>query len=188
MKRRGVLTDSHLCWRYHIDYISSKISNKHHCQAYQYSLKALSFLNWAVYFLWFDYMGQICQFEFKQIPKAAKTNPSLSFSDRKSHAIPLFARSGVLPLNILPSSFQNCLIQCSSVRGTRSTLVMPGFQLQVIIISSLRYLHPINNYYLFLKVVRKFGIKFLFSYANSAKTQRFWRLKRYMVCCYKRHY
>ena len=109
MKYLGVLIDSNLSWRYHIDYISSKINKGvgiitrlrhfvprstlltiYHSLIEQYISYGL--IAW----------GQAANSSLNKILTLQKRALLLMyFSDRRAHAIPLFVRSGVLALNML---------------------------------------------------------------------------------------
>ena len=92
------------------------------------------------------------------------------FSDRRAHIIPLFVKSGVLPLNMLylkysailmhvisnnraPSKISELFV-CSNMIHSHYTRFLP----RVIFMS--RNLDSIRYYYLFLEVVYEFGTKF----------------------------
>ena len=70
VKYLGVLIDSHLSWRYHIDYISSKISKGvgiiARLRHYVPISTLLSFLNRTIHFLWTNCMGTSYQFKSEQ--------------------------------------------------------------------------------------------------------------------------
>ena len=82
VKYLGVLIDSHPSWRYHIDYIWSKISKEvgittrlnNFLPTSNSLIKALSFLNRTVLFLWTNCMGTSCQFKSGQNSNIAKTS------------------------------------------------------------------------------------------------------------------
>ena len=109
MKYLGVLIDSHLSWRYRKDYISSKIGRGVGIIVrIRYFVPASTLLKiyrsliepYISYGLiaW----GQADNSSLNKIPILQKRALRLMyFSDRRAHAIPLFVRSGVLPLNML---------------------------------------------------------------------------------------
>ena len=127
-------------------------------------------------------MGTSCQFKSQQNSNIPKTSSTVNvlLTDSRAHAIHLFVRSGVLPLNILYFKYSAILMHdISNIRTpskflnlssvlTRSTLLTPHFLRQVIFMS--RDLDSTSYYYLFLEVVSEFGTKFLLRYVNSAKT------------------
>ena len=82
VKYLGVLIDSHLSWRYHIDYISSKISKGvgiiARLRHYVPTSTLLSFLNRTIHFLWTNCMGTSCQFKSEQNCSIAKTSSTVN--------------------------------------------------------------------------------------------------------------
>lgn len=106
VKYLSVLIDSHLSWRYHIDYISSKISKGvgiiARLRHYVPTSTLLSFLNRTIHFLWTNCMGTSSSSNLNKILILQKRGLRLMyFSDSRAHAIPLFVRSSVLSLNML---------------------------------------------------------------------------------------
>ena len=105
----GVLIDSHLSWRYHIDYISSKISKgvgiiarlRHFVPTSTLLKIYLSLMEPHISYGLTSW-GQAANSSLNKILILQKRALRLMyFSDRRAHAIPLFVRSGVLPLNML---------------------------------------------------------------------------------------
>ena len=104
-----VLTDSHLSWRYHIDYISSKISKGvgiiakiSHFVPTSTLLKLFRSLIEPYISYGLTAWGQATNSKLNKILILQKRALRLMyFSDRRAHAIPLFVRSSVLPLNML---------------------------------------------------------------------------------------
>ena len=109
MKYFGVLNDSHLYWRYHIDYISSKISKgvgiiarlRHFVptstllKLYRSSIEP--YISYGL-----TAWGQAANSSLNKI--LILQTPALwlmYFSDSRAHIIPLFVRSGVLVRNML---------------------------------------------------------------------------------------
>ena len=82
VKYLDVLIDSHLSWRYHIDYISSKISKGvgiiARLRHYVPTITLLSFLNRTIHFLWTNCMGTSCQFKSEQNCSIAKTSSTVN--------------------------------------------------------------------------------------------------------------
>ena len=110
VKYLGVLIDSHLSCRYHIDYISSKISKGvgiiarlRHLVSTSTLLKIYGSLIEPYIFYGLIAWGQAANSSLKKkgiiLQKWALR--LMYFSDRRIHAIPLFVRFGVLPLNML---------------------------------------------------------------------------------------
>ena len=77
-----VLTDSHLSWRYHIDYISSKISKGvgiiARLRHYVPTSTLLSILNRTIHFLWTNCTGTSYQFKSEQNSNIAKTSSTVN--------------------------------------------------------------------------------------------------------------
>ena len=109
VKYLDVLIDSHLSWRYHIDYISSKISKGVGIMARLSNSVPTSTLLKINRSLIEPYIshgliawGQAANSSLNKILILQKRALRLMyFSDRRAHAIPLFVRSSVLPLNML---------------------------------------------------------------------------------------
>ena len=109
VKYLDVLIDSHLSWRYHIDYISSKISKGVGIMARLSNsvptstlLKINRSLIEPYIFYGLIAWGQAANSSLNKILILQKRALRLMyFSDRRAHAIPLFVRSSVLPLNML---------------------------------------------------------------------------------------
>ena len=106
VKYFGVLIDSNLSWGYHIDYISSKISKG------VASLPGLGIMCLPVP-SYSSLIGPYISYGLTAWGQAASSNLDkililqkralrlMYFSDSRANAIPLFVRSGVLPLNML---------------------------------------------------------------------------------------
>ena len=104
VKYLGVLIDSHLSLRYHIDYISSKISKGVGIIARLWHLVSTSTLLKIYCSLIEPYIfyGLIAWGQAATSIILQKWALRLMyFSDRRMHAIPLFVSFGVLPLNML---------------------------------------------------------------------------------------
>ena len=109
VKYLDVLIDSHLSWRYHIDYISSKISKGVGIMARlsnSVPTSTLLKINRSLIEPYISYgliaWGQAANSSLNKILILQKRALRLMyFSDRRAHAIPLFVRSSVLPLNML---------------------------------------------------------------------------------------
>ena len=109
VKYLGVLIDSHLSWRYHIDYISSKINKGvgiiarlRHLVFTSTLLKIYGSLIEPYISYGLTAWGQAASSNLNKILILQKWALRLMyFSDRRIHAIPLFVRFGVLPLNML---------------------------------------------------------------------------------------
>ena len=103
------MVDSHLSWRYHIDYISSKISKGEGIIArlrHFVPTSTLLRLYRSLTELYISYgltaWGQAASSNLNKVLMLQKRALRLMyFSDSRAHAIPLFVRSGVLPLNML---------------------------------------------------------------------------------------
>ena len=109
MKYLGILVDSYLSWRYHIDYISSKISQgvgiisrlRHFLPT-----STLLRIHRSLIEPYISYglaaWGQAAASHLNKILLLQKRALRLMyFSDSRTHAIPLFVSSGLLPLNML---------------------------------------------------------------------------------------
>ena len=109
VKYLSVLIDSHLSWRYHIYYISSKISKGVGIIARLRLFVPTSTLSKLYRSLIEPYIsygltgwGQPANSILSKILMLQKQALRLMyFSDRRAQVIPLFVRSGVLPLNML---------------------------------------------------------------------------------------
>ena len=122
-------------------------------------------------------MGTSCKIEFEQSFTLQKQALRLMyFSDSRAHAIPLFVRSGVLPLNMLYFKYTAILMHNITTDYAPSKIselficsdqIHSDFQLQVIF--TFRDPGSTNYYYLFLGLVREFGTKFPLSYASKTK-------------------
>ena len=81
VKYLGVI-DSHLSWRYHIDYISSKISKGvgiiARLRHYVPTSTLLSILNRTIHFLWTNCTGTSYQFKSEQNSNIAKTSSTVN--------------------------------------------------------------------------------------------------------------
>ena len=103
------MIDSHLSWRYHIDYISSKISKGvgitarlRHFVPTSTLLKLYRSLIEPYISYGLTAWGQAANSNLNKVLILQKQALQLMyFSDSRAHAIPLFVRSGVLPLNML---------------------------------------------------------------------------------------
>ena len=82
MKYLGVLIDSLFSWRYHIDYISSKISKGvgiiARLRHYVPTSTILSILNQTIHFLWTNCIGTSYQFKSEQNSNIAKTSSTVN--------------------------------------------------------------------------------------------------------------
>ena len=130
MKYLGVLIDSHLSWRYHIDDISSKISKEVGIIARLRHFVPTSALLTIYRSLIERYIS------YGLIAWGQAANPSLNkililqkralrlmcFSDTRAHTIPLFVRSGVLPLNMLYFKYSAILMHDISNNRARSKI------------------------------------------------------------------
>ena len=106
IKYLGILIDSHLTWKHHIDHIAIKISRtigliskiqhfvpKHTLINIYRSLVA-PYLSYGL-IVW----GQACKSYLDKLLKLQKRALRfIYFSDRNQHAIPLFSDAGILPL------------------------------------------------------------------------------------------
>ena len=126
VKFLGVLIDKNLTWRPHIDYIASKISKivgiiarlRHHVH-----LNTLLQIYCSLIFPYTLYgvpvWGQVSQCDFKKILTLQKRALRLIFfSSKKSHAIPLFVASSILPINMLYFETVSTTMHDASTRST----------------------------------------------------------------------
>ena len=106
IKYLGILIDSHLTWKHHIDHIAIKISRtigliskiRHfvpkHTLINIYRSLVAPYLSYGL-IVW----GQACKSYLDKLLKLQKRGPRfIYFSDRNQHAIPLFSDAGILPL------------------------------------------------------------------------------------------
>ena len=106
IKDLGILIDSHLTWKHHIDHIAIKISRtiglisklRHfvpkHTLINIYRSLVAPYLTYGL-IVW----GQACKSYLDKLLKLQKRALRfIYFSDRNQHAIPLFSDAGILPL------------------------------------------------------------------------------------------
>ena len=126
VKFLGVLIDKNLTWRPHIDHIASKISKivgifarlRHHVP-----LNTLLQIYRSLIFPYTLYgvpvWGQASQCDFKKILTLQKRALCLIFfSSKRSHAIPLFVASNILPIDMLYFETVSTIMHDVSTRST----------------------------------------------------------------------
>ena len=126
VKFLGVLIDKNLTWRPHIDHIASKISKivgiiarlRHHVP-----LNTLLQIYRSLIFPYTLYgvlvWGQASQCDLKKILILQKRALRLIFfSSKRSHAIPLFVASNILPINMLYFQTVSTIMHDVSTRST----------------------------------------------------------------------
>ena len=149
-----VLTDSHLSWRYHIDYISSKISKGvgiiakiSHFVPTSTLLKLFRSLIEPYISYGLTAWGQATNSKLNKILILQKRALRLMyFSDSRANPIPLFVRSGVLPLNML--YFKYSAILMHDISNKRAPSKISGLFVRSSMIDS-RYtiFSSTGNYY-----------------------------------------
>ena len=109
MKYLGLLIDSNLSWKYHINYISTKISKSIGLIAklrHYVPKETLLTLYWALIHPYLNYgvaiWGQTSKSLFDKLLRLQKrTLRLIFFKDNKQSAIPLFVKTMIPPLNIM---------------------------------------------------------------------------------------
>ena len=109
MKYLGVLIDSHLSWKFHVDYVASKLSEivgiiarlRHFVPFYSlpriYQSLMYPFLKYGL-IAW----GEAAQTHLNELLLFQKRPLRfLNFSKTRTHAVPLFISSKILPVNML---------------------------------------------------------------------------------------
>ena len=109
VKYLGVLIDNHLSWKYHIDYIPSKLSKVIGVIARLRHFVPFPTLHSIYQSLMFPYLsyslvvwGQAPQSHLNKILVLQKRALRIMyFSNSRAHAVPLFVSANILPLNLL---------------------------------------------------------------------------------------
>ena len=96
IKYLGVLIDQNLSWRNDLNYVIIK-NNREILRSPYCPYKYLQFFNFSLYNLWTHCLGQCIQCLFKQ----KQVLRLIYFTDRREHAIPLFAKAKILPVMFL---------------------------------------------------------------------------------------
>ena len=109
VKFLGVLIDKNLTWKYHIDYVASKIirvvgiiSRLRHCVPLNTLIQIYHSLIFPYTYYGIAAWGQAAQVYLRNVFILQKrTLRRMFFAGNRSHVIPLFVSVNVLPLNIL---------------------------------------------------------------------------------------
>ena len=109
VKYLGVLIDSHLSWKFHIDYVASKLSKIVGIIARLRHLVPFNTLLSIYQSLMFPYLtfglsawGQAAQLHLNKLLLLQKRAIRfMNFSKPRTHAVPLFISSKILPINML---------------------------------------------------------------------------------------
>lgn len=139
-KYLGLLIDSNLTWKSHIDYVSLKLSRivgiiarlrhfvpKHTLERIYYAL-VHPYLNYGI-----SVWGQACKTHLNHLLVLQKRVLRLmNFANFRDHAIPFFINSGILPINFL--YFYNIACNMHDVVNNRSPLTYPHYLLVLVII------------------------------------------------------
>ena len=87
VKYLEVFIDSHLSWKFHIDYVAFKL-----CKIVGIIVADVSVFN-----IWFKCLGSGCSLTLLQ----KRVIRFMNFSKPRTHAVPLFISSKILPINML---------------------------------------------------------------------------------------
>ena len=128
VKYLGVLIDSHLSWKFHIDYVAFKLSKivgiiAHLRHFSQFNTLLSIYQSLMLRYLTFGLSawGQAAQLHFNKLLLLQKrTIRFMNFSKPRTHAVPLFLYSKILPINMLYLETMSTLMFVSNKSAPQS--------------------------------------------------------------------